>query len=59
MLGKSPWGCWKDYSAYTILLGTAFSSLHSYEMPLFMMPLNLIYTICTFLFVLGFLRLYI
>lgn len=59
MLGKSPWRCWKDYSAYTILLGTAISSLHGYKMLLFMVQLNLTYTICTFLFVLGFFRLYI
>lgn len=44
---------------YTILLGTSFSSLHGYKMLLFMMQLNLIYTLCTFLFVLGFFRLYI
>lgn len=59
MLGKSPWGCWRDYSAYTILFVTAFSSIHGYKMLLFMMQLNLIYTICTFLFVLDFFRLYI
>lgn len=59
MLGKSPWGCWKDYSAYTIFLGTAFSSLHGYKMLLLLVQLNVIYTICTFLSVLGIFRLHI